>query len=244
MKILADYAKTHNKIELVAMYIDRGDPFAKECEKAAKDAAKRYGVEFHVFSFKKEIDVSMLDISKITKEVGANKCAVCGVFRRQILDKKARELGANKLATGHNLTDEAQSYLMNFVKCEWDNFKSLGPKSLPKHKGFVQRIRPLRDIPDNEILKYVDIKKIDRWPEPCPCRVGSLRFNFMNVIEELKKARPGAEFSIVKSGDKIREQQIKSVKGKPGKCKNCGEPTSQNLCRVCQYLEVKKSFKS
>lgn len=240
LKVLSDYAKEHRTIKLFALYIDRGDPFSQECKKAAREAARRYKVPFHSFSFKKEFGLSMIDISRITHKVGASKCSVCGVFRRRLLDEKARELGANKLATGHNLTDEAQSYLMNFVKCEWDNFLSLGPKSQPRWPGFVQRIRPLRDVPEKEIKTYVAIKGIKHFPEPCPCRAGSLRFNFMKILEELKQFRPGAEFSIVKAGDKIRKQLLKAVKGKPNKCTKCGELTSQKICRVCQYLAIAK----
>lgn len=37
----------------------------------------------------------------------------CGIFRRQALDKGALLLGANKICTGHNADDIAETVLMN-----------------------------------------------------------------------------------------------------------------------------------
>lgn len=37
----------------------------------------------------------------------------CGVFRRQALDKGAVSLGANKICTGHNADDVAETVIMN-----------------------------------------------------------------------------------------------------------------------------------
>lgn len=37
----------------------------------------------------------------------------CGVFRRQALEKGAIDMGANKICTGHNGDDVAETVLMN-----------------------------------------------------------------------------------------------------------------------------------
>lgn len=233
LRVLADYCR-EKRVELVALYVDRGDKFSKKCSEMARKVAKEVGVKFYSLSFKKELGVSMADIINITKKVGAKRCSVCGVFRRRVLDKKARGLKCNKLATGHNLTDEAQSALMNFVKGELRNFSHFGAISPPS--GFVRRIKPLREVPEEEARKYVELKKWGHVPQPCPCRVGSLRFNFMSYLDDIKKVRPGAEFAICKIGDELAK--IKS-KVKLKKCSRCGELTSREVCRVCEYLGLK-----
>ena len=85
------------------------------------------------------------------------------------------------------------------------------------------------------------LKNINYCPDPCACRIGSLRFNFMNYLESMKKTRPGIEFSIVKIGDKIgdilRQKKSSAIK----KCIKCGEYTSNDICQVCKYLEIKKN---
>ncbi len=236
LNVLNNYAKRIPDIELFAIYVDRGDAFSVDGMLAAKRAAEKINIPFHVVSFEKEFSVTMSDLTKIATKAKQNKCSVCGVFRRRLLDLTAKELGCNKLATGHNLTDEAQSYLMNFIRGELRTFGHLGPIS--PDVGFVQRIKPLRDIPNEEVREYVKIKGLPHFPKPCPCRDGSLRFNVMKHLEDIKKTRPAAEFSIVKVGD-----WIKARVGKEGakftKCKKCGELTSQEICKVCEYLELK-----
>ena len=156
---------------------------------------------------------------------------------------KAKELSCNKIAIGHNLTDEAQTYLMNFVKGELNLVHNLGPKSLPIREGFVQRIKPLRSVPEDEIKIYADLKSYEYLPEPCPCRQASLRFRFMNYLDDIKSSRPGAEFAIVKIGDEIAGKERRCIAGKPEKCEQCGELGAGAICKVCQYLNLKKGRK-
>jgi cytoplasmic tRNA 2-thiolation protein 1 len=52
-------------------------------------------------------------VSKIGKR---NNCTYCGVFRRQALDRGAALLGVDKLVTGHNADDVAETVLMNILR--------------------------------------------------------------------------------------------------------------------------------
>lgn len=45
-----------------------------------------------------------------------NNCTFCGVFRRQALDRGAVLLGANKIVTGHNADDVAETIFMNLLR--------------------------------------------------------------------------------------------------------------------------------
>jgi uncharacterized protein (TIGR00269 family) len=202
---------------------------------------KELDVELHVASFSRDLDVTFADVVKITSKLKTNRCSVCGVMRRRLLDTAAKKLGCTKLATGHNLADESQSYLMNFIRNDISGFGHLGPISLPKRKGFVQRIKPLRDVPEEDIKQYVDLKKWKYHPHPCPCRIGSLRFKTQEIMELLKKARPSAEFSMVKSGDWIRERAIKqNSKTKLRTCEQCKEQCSGQICQVCKQINTIK----
>ena len=42
-----------------------------------------------------------------------NDCTLCGVFRRQALDRGAATLGVDHIVTGHNADDIAETVLMN-----------------------------------------------------------------------------------------------------------------------------------
>merc|ERR1719210_2642793 len=45
-----------------------------------------------------------------------NNCTFCGVFRRQALDRGAMLLGVNKICTGHNADDIAETVVMNILR--------------------------------------------------------------------------------------------------------------------------------
>jgi len=237
---LVSYAKKRPGVRIVAIHVYRGDAYAVRLLKTCEAMCAELDVELHVASFSKELGVTFAEMVKLVGKLKTNRCSVCGVFRRRLLDVTARKLGCNKLATGHNLTDEAQSYLMNFIRNDHVGFGHLGPISLPKREGFVQRIKPLRDVPEEDIKSYVELKKWAHHPQACPCRVGSLRYNMLAVTDLLEKARPGVEFSIVKSGDWIRAHAIEcNARGELRKCERCGEACSGEVCRVCQYLALK-----
>ena len=237
LDFLSKYFK-NKQGNVFAVYVNRGDSYASKQELVAGELAKKLNVPFYSISFKKLFNIGIKDMKKIAKIEGVNLCSVCGVLRRRALEIKGNELKVNKIATGHNLTDDALSYLMAFSKGELKDFAHLGPISLPKRKEFIQRIKILSKVTDGEIKKYVDIKKIKYYPLPCPSRVGSLRYNFLPVLAQIKKARPGAEFSIVRSGEEISElAREKHKEFKLNRCKKCGAPTSQDICRVCKFLE-------
>lgn len=56
-------------------------------------------------------------MDRIVGEIGkTNNCTFCGVFRRQALDRGARMLNVNCIATGHNADDIAETVIMNILR--------------------------------------------------------------------------------------------------------------------------------
>lgn len=56
-------------------------------------------------------------MDRIVGEIGrSNNCTFCGVFRRQALDRGAKTLNVDSIATGHNADDIAETVLMNILR--------------------------------------------------------------------------------------------------------------------------------
>ncbi len=56
-------------------------------------------------------------MDRIVSQVGRkSNCTFCGVFRRQALDRGAHLVGADKIVTGHNADDIAETVVMNVLR--------------------------------------------------------------------------------------------------------------------------------
>jgi len=190
----------------------------------------------------------MVDVMRKTgpkKEIGST-CAFCGVLRRQIMNKYAKEMGAGKLATGHNLDDETQSILMNVMDADTTRFFRLGP-ILSGAKGMVPRIKPLYHCPEKEIVAFAKMSGIKYFEAKCcpyfeakccPFKWQAKRNEFRQMVEDFEEKYPGMMFSAVRFLKQVKEG---NPKGKPceklGFCEKCGEPSSGSKCKACSMVE-------
>src|SRR5256884_8595454 len=72
-------------------------------------------------------------------------CSYCGPFRRHALNRAARDVDADYVATGLNLDDTAQSILMNVARGVIEKLARLGPHE-NRQTRLVPRSLPLRLI--------------------------------------------------------------------------------------------------
>jgi len=70
-----------------------------------------------VVDLKAEIGQGICFIKAVlAKKKGMTGCTVCGIIKKWVLNKWARKLEGDVIVTGHNLDDEAQNVLMNYLK--------------------------------------------------------------------------------------------------------------------------------
>jgi len=219
-------------VELYAITVDEGiKGYRDNSLKIAKRNCDKLGIEHHVISFKDAVGKTMDEIASMKDEVG--ECSYCGVFRRFCLNTKSKELGVNRLVTGHNLDDMSQSILMNFVNGDMQKLARLGPHKKVQ-PGLVPRMFPLRTIPEKETMLYAILNGVEYHDAECPYSTRALRGVFRDIVDNLEDRTPGTRHSILNSYDSIKD--LLSEKYPPaelGKCKRCGEPTSQKFCKSC-----------
>ncbi|MDR1819515.1 MAG: TIGR00269 family protein [Methanobrevibacter sp.] len=223
-------------MDLCAVTIDEGiDNYRDEGVKIATDYVKELGIEHEVVSFKDSFGLSLDEIMVNHNHRGS--CSYCGVFRRWIINKSAKKLGADKIATGHNLDDETQAILMNYLEGNINNLSKLGPKI--ESKVFTPKIKPLREIPEYEIGLYSVAKDLNVHRASCPYANTSFRMEISKVMKQLSENHPTIMYSTLKGFDKIKiaiKNQYSNVNSF-GKCEICGEPSSGSLCQVCSFLK-------
>jgi uncharacterized protein (TIGR00269 family) len=231
LHLLNKFKENYN-LQLLAITIDEGiEGYREEGLEIARINAARLGIKLIEKSFRDEYKCELDQISDEYK----SSCIPCGVFRRHLLNKTAHQLGVNKVATGHNLDDEIQSFLMSFARADFRRFSKFGPKLKQIHPFLIPRIKPLWKIPEKDVGKWVILNEIPVHFAECPYSHQSLRSRIKNYLNQLEENRPGTKMAIFKSFQKSFKTDDKPVNLVI--CAQCGEPSSLNICKACEMLE-------
>jgi uncharacterized protein (TIGR00269 family) len=225
-----------NIINLYAVTVDEGIKNYRESGiKIAIKHAKKLGIEHTIVSFKDSFGLTLDEIMHENIDKGA--CSYCGVFRRWVMNKVAKDLNVNKIATGHNLDDETQSILMNYLEGNIHNLSKIGAKI--ESNVFTPKIKPLREVPEYEIGLYAIVKNLNPHLSACPYSNKSFRMEVSQIMKNLSKNHPTIMYSTLRGFDKIKiaiKNQYQNTMNF-NRCEICGEPSSGSKCQVCTFLE-------
>ncbi len=220
-------------VELVAVTVDEGIAgYRDDTIRAAKAIANKLGVEQHIVSFREEYGY---DLDEMVPGKKVAPCTYCGVFRKNALNRVAKRLGADKVATGHNQDDEAQTIMMNYLKGDFERLMRFRPWRA--QKGLVPRIKPLREMPEKEIALYCMVNEVFTESRECPYANLSLRADVRDMLNGLESQFPGTKQSTVQGFEKIAAKaQGSYAQMDLAVCRECGEPCVKELCKACELL--------
>jgi uncharacterized protein (TIGR00269 family) len=242
--------KKHRSEPLIALTIDEGiRGYREHSLKIASEFCKKYQVEHVVISSKEEVGSTLDEIVELKKENDdyIYACNYCATIRRRLLNDGAKKLGGDVLALGHNLTDLAETYLMNIVSNRYQlvaNQYLFKQETDDVRQHFVKKISPLMRIPEEEIFLYANIKKLDYYPSHCPNREKEpiLRKRVLDFIQDCKKYSPEIEFNLLNGFLELSEVLYNQSKKKSyNSCQKCGYPCGKN--ELCTYCTLKETLK-
>jgi uncharacterized protein (TIGR00269 family) len=245
LSLLHGIVRQTRDLDLVAVTVDEGIAgYREETLRAAAAMAARFGVPHRTTSFA-ELFGEPLD--RLVEGQEERACALCGILRRKALMTLAREEGADCIATGHNLDDEAQSVLMNWLRGDRDRLlrdSSRGSQDrllrdpLPhRRRGFLARVKPLRGIPEKEVALYGVIAGLFAPMPECPYRHTALRGEARAMLNAMEQRFPGTMERVVQGQRQLARMAAGSAPAPPGACARCGDPASGPLCQACRLLE-------
>jgi len=219
-------------VSLVAVTVDEGIAgYRDETLGAAERLVAGLGIGHRTVSFR-DLFGDTLDTFLRGREERA--CSICGILRKKAIAVAAREAGASRLATGHNLDDEAQSVLMNALR---GDLPRLVRESGEETGLFIPRIKPLRDIAEKEIAVYLATQ--GRWTElpECPYTQYALRAEVRTLLSGFEYRHPGTMKRLLASRDILKRSIRKEAIAPPiRRCTRCGDPCSGELCQLCALL--------
>ncbi len=217
--------------------------YSERCLDAVKELCEDLNIELHVYDLKKEMGSGICYLrsaiqAKPEMKGKIKNCAICGVIKKWIFNREAKKLKASKIATGHNLDDECQTFLMNVFKASLKLSANIGPITRNISEifdgKFVSRIKPLFYILEDDIREYSKIKKLPVVYEKCPCSLDSYRVQIRNFLENVSGKD---KKNIIKNFDRIYKRIEKIKDTRFMECKKCGEPSRKDLCKKCELVK-------
>lgn len=228
--ILSRLLSSWDDVSLVAITVDEGIAgYRDDTIRAAEEVTQKLQIEHVCVSFTDLIGDD-LDTLLIGRETQA--CSVCGILRRKALSVAAFKAGATKLATGHNLDDEAQSVLMNTLR--GDLPRLIRTSDADSMDCFIPRIKPLADISEKEIAAYLFVQDLFPFLPECPYTRYALRREVRTMLSAMEQKHPGTMRNLIKSKRSIEKYADRGAVSEPlRRCRECGDPCSREFCQVC-----------
>ncbi|KAF8568473.1 hypothetical protein P879_03651 [Paragonimus westermani] len=221
-------------VELMLLSIDEGiSGYRDESLETVRRNQKQYCLPLTILSYK---DLFGWSMDSIVRAVGNKRnCTFCGIFRRQALDKGAAMLKANKICTGHNADDVAETVLMNILRGDIGRLRRC-TAIVAGSEGMIPRFKPFKYVYEKEIVMYAHLHKLDYFSTECKYAPNAYRGYARTFIKDLERFRPRSILDIINSGEQIIVKADVKVPVH-GTCEKCGCVSSQRVCHACVLLE-------
>jgi len=222
--------------------IDGGIDYSHESQRMTEKFANENNLKLHIVDIEKEYGQPIPVLAEKSHRGYGKPCAVCGLAKRHEMNRIARDLGYDVLATGHNLDDEAAVLFGNTLSWSSDFLLRQGPV-LAATEGMARKVKPLCRFYEREMTAYCLLRGIEYIYEECPFAEGSQSIYYKELLNQLEATRPSAKLIFYlrflearKSGNLFIEKSPNLAHLRP--CPKCGQLTStEDLCSFCRMIE-------
>jgi uncharacterized protein (TIGR00269 family) len=226
----------------IGLGIDGGISYSDVSRRLTEAFATERGLRLQVVSLPQEYNETIPEIAQRTLRGRGKPCAVCGLVKRHIMNRVAREGGYNVLVTGHNLDDEAATLFGNTLNWQAGYLTRQWPVLEADQPGLSRKAKPLCRIYEREMAAYAVLRGIEYIYEECPYAEGSKSIYYKEILNRLEADRPGAKLSFYISFLEAKEQGLFTAQADPQAerlhtCPSCGQPTSApGECAFCRMV--------
>ena len=239
LKMLFDQ-HSNNGNELVAVTIDEGiKGYRDESLQIVKDFCAQLGIESKVLSYQSlfGVDMDQAMIQRSSQKVSS--CSICGTFRRRAIDMAAEAVGADIVATAHNMDDQLQTFMINLLAGDVERIGWIYPEPVQYTQSGMKKVKPFVEIYEYEIAFYALQRDIPFQSEECPYMNESIRTDLREFFNRLERDHPGIKYNGYKSMTKV-SKVLRSSMPSPEikKCSRCGHVSTGDICSVCRTLSI------
>ncbi|MFC2023675.1 tRNA(Ile)-lysidine synthetase [Chloroflexota bacterium] len=227
----------------IGLGIDDGTGYSAESLAMCRRFAEKFYPDsvLHVVDVKAEHGLSIPELARERERGRGKPCAVCGLVKRHIMNRVARDGDFRAIATGHNLDDEAAVLMQNTLHWQTGYLARQAPV-LAERDGLARKVKPLVRLYERETAAYVLVRGIDYIYDECPYAKGSTTNLYKELLNQLELKSTGAkqqfylQFLRARDEGKVTFQERGGVELHP--CIGCGQPTTAgNQCAFCRLWE-------
>ena len=233
LHVLKQISLSHD-FTIKAITIDEGIPeYRDEALQIVSDFCKKLQVPHKIYSYKDLFGTTLEESLESRSNDKISSCSICGVLRRRAIDFAAKELGVDVIATGHNMDDFLQTFIINLLSGDTKKKGWMDP-DLPNNKE--RRMKPFCEISENEIVFYAFTNEIPFQSEECPHMNEGIRTDIRNFLNLLENNHSGVKNNMYKSILKISSMTKHSNNKEWRVCSRCGAECTGKMCSVCNTL--------
>ena len=233
LNIINQMAATHN-FRIKAITIDEGiTGYRNEALEIVQTFCAKLNVEHKVFSYKELFDLTLDEALDLRGNEKTSSCSICGTLRRRAIDHAAKDIGADVIATGHNLDDTLQTFVINMLSGDTTKIGWMDPDT---STNTLRKIKPFCEIYESEIVFYAFTNDIPFQTEPCPHMNEGIRTEIREFLNSLEGKHSGIKNNLYQSIIKV-SQIVKNTNHKQKIiCIKCGNECTGEICSVCNMV--------
>ncbi len=204
--------KRHSEIAFDAEYIVMNPGYSAENLAVIQKNLALLNIPAHIY----ESDI--FDVNDLIG--GEHPCYLCARMRRGFLYARAQELGCNKIALGHHMSDVIETTLMSMFF--GGQIQGMMPKINSTNFGGMELIRPLYCVLDDEIIRWQNYNGLHFIA--CACKLTenlaqgeqgqSARQDIKKLIKDFRARNPDVDASIFKSLHNVQLDTLPEFKYK------------------------------
>jgi uncharacterized protein (TIGR00269 family) len=227
----------------ICLGIDEGIAYSDtSLEKCRTFIAQHHpGSVLHVVDVGAEYGQTIPQLARSTHRGRSKPCAVCGMVKRHIMNRVARDGGFAAIATGHNLDDEAAVLMQNTLHWQAGYLARQAPV-LAERDGLARKVKPFIRLYERETAAYALVRDIDYIYDECPYARGATTNFYKELLNQVELRSPGAkqqfylQFLHARDAGEVTFQEMEQAELQP--CVRCGQPTTAGgMCAFCRLWE-------
>lgn len=226
----------------IGLGIDGGVSYSVESRRLSQAFADSHGLHLHVVEVEQEFGENIPAMADRTVRGRGKPCSVCGLTKRHVMNRVAREGGYPALVTGHNLDDEAAALFGNTLNWSAGYLVRQGPVLEADQPGLARKAKPLCRFYEREMAAYALLRGIEYIYDECPHAAGAKSIYYKEILNKLEADRPGAKLSFYLSFLQAKQGGLFAPDADKAEihlhaCPKCGQPTSSpGECAFCRMV--------